>query len=219
MCRKCIVVLSVLLMLVGAAYSSNQVTLKHGMNEVAVKVFNECNVDLESLSLSMKTEDLPEGITAAIGSHKISVSSKKQSENGLLISIEVAGNVEEGVYSIPFSLTDGAHNKWDFVLAASVVSNIPDRYELAHNFPNPFNPTTHIRYALACKQDQETRLVVFNSLGKQVRTLVNEKQSAGTYSIAWDGRDDAGNRVSSGIYFYKLTSGSFSQMRKMMLLK
>jgi flagellar hook assembly protein FlgD len=48
---------------------------------------------------------------------------------------------------------------------------------------------------------------------------VNEKQSAGTYSIAWDGRDDAGNRVSSGIYFYKLTSGSFSQMRKMMLLK
>jgi len=220
MYKKNIFLVSVLLILfIGVSYSSPVIKLKHGLNEVFIKVSNKCNVDLESISLIIENEDLPEGIIATVNSQSMDIAAKDKSENGLLLNIEVDKNIKEGIYQIPFRLKDNKNHTWNFTITANIEESIPDNYELKQNYPNPCNPITQIRYVLANDQAQDTRLVIFNSIGKQIRTLVNQKQSAGTYKVIWDGRDGSGNPVSSGIYFYRITSGSYSQMRKIMLIK
>ena len=90
-------------------------------------------------------------------------------------------------------------------------------YGLEQNMPNPFNPTTTIRYALAA--DGPVRLTIYDVRGARVRELVNGTQRADVYRVMWDGSNDNGERVASGMYFYKLVAGKFTQTRKMMLLK
>lgn len=85
------------------------------------------------------------------------------------------------------------------------------------NYPNPFNPSTTIRYYLP--QDERVMLIVYNVLGEVVRTLVDEQSAAGEKSIVWDGRDNLGREVSSGVYIYRIQAGEFLQTRKMMLLR
>jgi hypothetical protein len=94
---------------------------------------------------------------------------------------------------------------------------IPSEYGLSQNYPNPFNPETTIDYQV--RENVPVQMVVYNLLGQQVRSLVNEVKSQGYHSITWDGRDDGGNLVSSGVYFCYLTAGSYRQTRKMTLLK
>ena len=91
------------------------------------------------------------------------------------------------------------------------------RVELAQNAPNPFNPTTTIRFSLPASQ--EVGLAIFAADGKLVRTLVDGVKERGTHNATWDGRDTSGNPVSSGVYFYRLTAGKFSESKKMVLLK
>ena len=95
--------------------------------------------------------------------------------------------------------------------------DLPLRFEVEQNFPNPFNPSTEIFYALAAKVQVE--LVVYDAAGRTVRTLVQEAQPAGRYGVRWDATDDSGHRVASGIYHYRLKAGSFEETRKMVLLK
>jgi len=85
-------------------------------------------------------------------------------------------------------------------------------YSLSQNYPNPFNPTTVINYQLSVSSN--VNLVVYNSLGQKVQTLVNLRQDAGIHIVTFNGDD-----LSSGIYFYKLTAGSFTQIRKMILIR
>lgn len=94
---------------------------------------------------------------------------------------------------------------------------LPKSFGLDQNYPNPFNPVTRIDFSLA-KTEQVT-IEVFNSLGQRVGLLLNEVKPAGIYSIYWNGLNDSGEPVASGIYFYKLSAGEYSQTRKMMLLK
>jgi hypothetical protein len=93
----------------------------------------------------------------------------------------------------------------------------PDDFSLSQNYPNPFNPQTVISYSLP--QDAHVKLVIHNILGQKVKTLVDEHQSAGVQSVCWDGTDDKGNQVSSGVYLYKLEADEFSDMKKMLLVK
>ena len=97
-------------------------------------------------------------------------------------------------------------------------AGLPDRFSLAQNFPNPFNPGTRIKYTIAASIDgtgkQLVTLKVYNILGKEVATLVNEEKQAGGYEIGFDATN-----LPSGVYFYTLNTGSYSQTRKMMLLK
>ncbi|HQU73173.1 MAG TPA: FG-GAP-like repeat-containing protein [Calditrichia bacterium] len=94
----------------------------------------------------------------------------------------------------------------------------PDNYELSQNYPNPFNPTTSIDFTLPISK--EISLKVYNALGQEVRSLINSQSfSAGTHTMQWDGRDNSGQQVASGIYIYKLTFGNFSKSRKMTLVR
>lgn len=94
---------------------------------------------------------------------------------------------------------------------------VPMTYSLAQNYPNPFNPTTTIGFALPAAGD--VKLEVFNLLGQKVRTLVNGELMAGQHTVEWDGTTNAGSKVASGVYFYRLTAEKFTDTRKMLLLK
>jgi hypothetical protein len=89
--------------------------------------------------------------------------------------------------------------------------------ELSQNYPNPFNPQTTIAFSL--KERGAVSLKVYNVAGELVRTLMNESQDKGAHTKVWDGRNDSGQPVSSGVYFYKLVTNNFSQTKKMVLLK
>lgn len=95
--------------------------------------------------------------------------------------------------------------------------SLPMQYSLLQNYPNPFNPTTRIDYAVPMPGHVE--LVVFNVLGQNVKKLVNSEQQAGRYSVTWDATDNAGNKVATGIYFYRLKTDGFTKTRKMALIK
>ena len=96
--------------------------------------------------------------------------------------------------------------------STSLLSQKPLHYSLAQNYPNPFNPTTILTYQLPIAID--VKLEVFDVIGKKVATLVNERQSAGTHNITFNA-----SALSSGVYFYRLQAGTFSQTRKMLLVK
>ena len=98
------------------------------------------------------------------------------------------------------------------------IQTTPTEFALLQNFPNPFNPETTIGYELA--ESADVTLQIYNVVGQVVRTLMAaEPQSVGRYQVRWDGIDDRGTPVSSGIYFYQISAGKFQDVRKLMLLK
>ena len=95
---------------------------------------------------------------------------------------------------------------------------LPKTFELSNNYPNPFNPSTTIQFAVP--HAAEVTLDIYNVLGEQIRTLVDhEQRSTGRYSVVWDGKDRNGNIVGSGMYFYRLETGQVALVQKMLLLK
>jgi photosystem II stability/assembly factor-like uncharacterized protein len=99
----------------------------------------------------------------------------------------------------------------------SISNNVPDKFLLEQNYPNPFNPTTIIRFQI--KDSRFVTLKVFDITGKEITTLVNEKLSPGTYEVPFSINQFTNTQTSSGVYFYKLTSGSFTDTKKMLLVK
>lgn len=113
---------------------------------------------------------------------------------------------------------DAAQQAWDtlFPELSSSLPGVPTAFSLPQNYPNPFNPTTSIRYDIATATKVE--LTIYNMLGQKIRTLVSENKNPGTYIAQWDGRNEVG-QAPSGVYFYRLTAGEFSQVRRMLLLR
>ncbi|MFQ6092972.1 MAG: FlgD immunoglobulin-like domain containing protein [bacterium] len=98
--------------------------------------------------------------------------------------------------------------------------NEPKEFHLFQNCPNPFNQTTGINYQLPMHNSQLTvTLKIFNVLGEEVRILVSGEQKAGRYGVVWDGQDNKGRQVSSGIYFCQLKAGDFVETKKLVLLR
>jgi FlgD Ig-like domain/FG-GAP repeat len=97
---------------------------------------------------------------------------------------------------------------------------IPQKYNiLEQNYPNPFNSGTEIEYSLWGTYGREIELNIYNLLGQKIRTLYSGMQTGGTHIVYWDGLNDSGQDVASGIYFYKLTSNNEVISKKMILLK
>jgi len=122
----------------------------------------------------------------------------------------------------------GVHNaKYTFALLTRAIGTLtgvkivsdktPKTYSLDQNYPNPFNPTTTINFSVP--KTEKVRLTVYNELGQLVKTLVNDSYAPGTYQVTWDGTNQGGNQVSSGVYFYKFETNNYTQTRKMILLK
>jgi hypothetical protein len=107
---------------------------------------------------------------------------------------------------------DELYAYYDQITSIEKTANLPLQFSLSQNYPNPFNPRTTIKYSIP-RQDFVT-LKIYNTLGQEVAALVNEEKQPGSYHIVFDA-----SALSSGVYFYRLKSGSFSKIRKLVLLK
>jgi hypothetical protein len=128
---------------------------------------------------------------------------------------DVPGNYQSWqraeAWAAPFKLTSTP------LTAVESREPAPFRFALDRNYPNPFNPGTAMNYQIARASD--VTIKVYDMMGKEVRTLVSGKKSAGAYSVAWNGTDSRGQRVPSGIYFCRMTAGGTTQIQKMTLIK
>ncbi|MBN2411024.1 chitobiase/beta-hexosaminidase C-terminal domain-containing protein [candidate division KSB1 bacterium] len=102
-------------------------------------------------------------------------------------------------------------------ISVSGVNPVPDDFALMQNYPNPFNPETTIEFNIP--KDTDVKLLIYNLNGKVVKTLLNSFTVAGYYKMTWNGLDDYSTQVSSGVYFLKLITADFSDMRKIMLVR
>jgi hypothetical protein len=141
------------------------------------------------------------------------------------------GSSEIGVASLSVKVADnfGQSSIDTFyvkvVNAEQVWSGIPTEFQLLQNYPNPFNPTTEIRFAVP--RESKIQLLIFDNLGRRVRTLADNVFTPGRYEALWDSRDDKGLRVGSGMYFYRLVAydgpsnsqTAFVMTKKMVLVK
>jgi hypothetical protein len=122
----------------------------------------------------------------------------------------ISNDPDNGYVSIPLSVTVNGMSSEDDAL-------LPEEFALHQNYPNPFNPVTTLRYDLP--ENSMVNIKVYDMLGREVRTLVNQVQDAGFKSIMWDATNDYGKSVSAGIYLYQIQAGDFIQTEKMVLLK
>ena len=95
--------------------------------------------------------------------------------------------------------------------------SVPSKFRVEQNYPNPFNPTTEIRYELPEKG--HVVVAIYNSIGEKVRTLLSQEQTAGPYQVRWDGTNEGGKNVASGVYFYRIQTGTQTTSKKMLLTK
>lgn len=118
-------------------------------------------------------------------------------------AVDDAGNVGEPIGSEP---------------STNAGPNVPNTFYLGQNAPNPFNPSTSIEFGMPAGASGNVTIDIFDVAGKLVRTLLNESRGSGTWRVTWDGTTNAGSRVSSGVYFYRLRTPQFVQTRRMTLV-
>jgi flagellar hook assembly protein FlgD len=113
-------------------------------------------------------------------------------------------------------------------LAKAERIEVPRKHELAQNFPNPFNIETSIQYSIVSDQyPRHVTLKIYNTLGQEIKTLVDEVKEPADYTVTWDGKDNNGGEAASGVYFYRLrvggtsrdTRGGFTVTKRMVLMK
>lgn len=106
--------------------------------------------------------------------------------------------------------TTGINDETDF-------GSVPTEFDMEQNYPNPFNPETTIRFSLP--NASQVKLEIYNMLGKRVRSLVNGQFNAGIHTAKWDGKDDFGRSLSSGVYFYRIEADRFAKTQRMVMMK
>ena len=136
-------------------------------------------------------------------------------------SYDLTSYAGDSIYIAVQSINSG-HYLWldDFILTvidtsgslSIVENNLPNTFSLKQNYPNPFNPLTTIEYNIP--QNNFVRITIYNLRGEKIKTLVNKNKIAGNYSIVFDG-----NNFSSGIYFYRIEAGNYSNTKKLVLMK
>ncbi len=131
-----------------------------------------------------------------------------------MLTINLPKNYEGELRLLSAELSD--ERGWTVVNARIESNLLPQSFGLKQNYPNPFNPATKIELALP--KAAAWTLTVYNMLGQRVRHFGGEAE-AGVLSVMWDGRDDKGSPVASGVYLYQAKAGTFAQTKKMMLLK
>ncbi len=195
--------------------------LKEGINEFSLSVLNNWNKDINEIKIVVDKEKVPAWLKIHERDQKIDITKGKLGKGKFILVFDVTDTPLNAFAEIPYTLKDNKGNIWNFTVKVNLGlgdESAPEAFDaLYKNFPNPFNPTTIIKYSL--KENRHTKLVIYNSLGQVIRTLVNEKQDVGTHNVQWDGKSDNGQQVSSGLYFYRLKTGSFVKTRRMMLIE
>jgi hypothetical protein len=213
-----------------------------------VPVIGKFDIDLSAVQLEIKYDPkeitlLEPALTPRTGGLTIYSSAKEEIQKigildlsaqhdisagtGALVNLRIRGStlssleitkailVDRGAQKIPVQIVSKMKEAEEGFIAGS--SSIPQEFSLSQNYPNPFNPETEISYALPT--DCHVKLVIHNITGQKVKTIIDEHQTAGYKTSHWNGKNDQGKEVATGVYFYKLQAGDFTQSRKMVLLK
>jgi hypothetical protein len=133
------------------------------------------------------------------------------------LEVGILQAMAEALEAAPVST--GADELLVFLRHTIEIRMLPKRFALLQNAPNPFNPTTTIRYAIPSGVEGGMRLRIFDVTGQLVRTLVEDPATAGQHEVVWDGRDQAGRSVASGVYLYRMETGEFAAVRRMLLVR
>ncbi|MFQ5638192.1 MAG: chitobiase/beta-hexosaminidase C-terminal domain-containing protein, partial [bacterium] len=134
------------------------------------------------------------------------------------IMIDSTATLKARAYKSGWAPSDVMSGKYVIDKPTSVQdAPIPEKFVLYQNYPNPFNPETRISFDLP--ETQHVEITIFNATGQRIKTIANRRHEAGTYSIVWNARDNLGNPVGSGIYFYRIKTVKFIQTKKMALLR
>jgi len=134
------------------------------------------------------------------------------------VSVETrAIDKEDSFINIQYIFLDQFGNVISQGFMSQKVVAVPDEFALHQNYPNPFNPVTTIQYDLP--EDTEVKMIIYDILGREVKTLLNKTEQAGYKSIRWNGLNNAGQKVSAGMYFYRLETVGFVKVHKMLLLR
>ena len=148
----------------------------------------------------------------------IEQSSEKEVEIKFDVMIEAPIEKKD---TLNFQLTDNKGETWSKEIILEYTP--PKEYALYQNYPNPFNPSTTIKYSIPSNVKSEmsnTKLIVYDILGREVATLVNKKQKPGNYEVQFDAQSTRGGQaLASGTYFYRISAGSFVKTMKFVLLK
>ncbi len=152
------------------------------------------------------------GIDAVPGNYEVILINKYNS-----VPVDLRKSAEYGYQAVAskmkFTILVGTKQ----YIAAEISKTLPSEFELAQNFPNPFNLSTSI--SVRMPRDAKIRVDVYSVLGQHVKTLADDTYSAGTHTFLWDGTDRSGAIVASGVYFYRLLEGTNVQTKKMILTK
>jgi hypothetical protein len=132
--------------------------------------------------------------------------SNEPAPNGDQVNMGVYGNTAEASKSVLGGISETGSQ-----------SQTPRGFKLYQNYPNPFNPSTIIHYELPLRQ--EVKITIYNTQGQQIRLLVDGYQNEGFHAVSWDGKDQRGQHVASGVYFYQIQAGQFVQTKKLILMK
>lgn len=154
-----------------------------------------------------EVSDLPQGTEGITIKALADIDGDKELE--LIVSIDTRDGEITRIYSTRTPVAT--------LIGGSGNSDTPSAYLLRQNYPNPFNPTTTIEYDI--QKNEHATLRIYDSLGQVTKMLVNGPKQVGSYSVVWDGTDEGGKHVASGVYFYQLQVGDFVSNKRMLLLK
>ena len=138
-------------------------------------------------------------------------------ENSSAMDILWNVRVSDGLAEVMSSNGPFIFNVGVIFLSVDSDNSQPDNFLLYPNFPNPFNPTTTLRYDLP--QNSLVNITIYDLNGREVKKLVRSEQVSGNHSLTWNGTNDQGKLVSAGVYLYQIQSGEFVQTKKMVLMK
>jgi hypothetical protein len=127
--------------------------------------------------------------------------------------------VKETIEYEAYKILGGAYDPINLTLLTTSLNElgIPDKFTMNQNYPNPFNPSTTIQYGVP--EAGIVNVTIYNLLGQEVKKLVNEYKDPGYYDVVWEGVNNSGQPLATGIYLYRMTAGDFVQNRKMLFIK
>ncbi|HKJ81165.1 MAG TPA: ammonia-forming cytochrome c nitrite reductase subunit c552 [Ignavibacteriaceae bacterium] len=178
---------------------------------------NGLQVEMEGLLHKLALLLPPKGSTdVSINDSTVTLLEAQAGYNYLFVEEDRSLGIHNPAYA--YSLIASSIVKLDPTTDIKLIDNsLPQTFSIDQNYPNPFNPTTTIKYTIP--KESNVKLEIYDITGRLVNTVVNQSQSAGTYSVTWDGSNSSGQKVGSGMYLYRINAGSFIAVKKMILLK
>jgi len=131
--------------------------------------------------------------------------------------LSIRDGSEFGMHNAKYVIDALVASRNAIVGIVNISYEVPQKFELTQNYPNPFNPTTKFKFSLP--KETDVTIAIFDILGRVVKVIAREKFTAGTYEVDWDATNEMSSKVASGVYFYRIVAGNYTDLKKMILLK